>query len=180
MACEKGRILADSLPDWLSIGVAVTAVIVSVFSLRDARASRRKADELEERQRKDAAARAARQIDVYWGHDRLAPGHTESFAVIVRNRSDESVYDFRAETEALPHTRALPMDVVPPGWWRARFHPLDESKPLGFGYVKPVRPEEFSLVSDKEHHIREYSFTDASGRRWRSVGGAPPELIERV
>jgi hypothetical protein len=170
----------SSLPNWIAIGVSVAAVGVSILSLRDARISRKRADELHDRDVADRKSRAARQIDVYWGHDREAPGQADSFAVIIHNRGDESVYDFRAETDALPQQRALPVEVLPPGWWRARYFPLDESKPFGFGYVKPVDPDRFSLAGDKAHKIREYTFTDASGVKWISENGAPPVRVSEL
>src|SRR5688572_33132171 len=112
------------LPAWLAIAIAGGALLVSYFSLRNARASRESARELDQRDRQDRKQRSARQIDVYWGHDRKAPGHLDSSAVVIRNRGEEAVYNLEITTEVLGERLPFTVPVVPPGWWRSRFFPM--------------------------------------------------------
>jgi hypothetical protein len=151
----------------LGFSVALCAAAAAVWSAVTAAQSRRESRATRLEFERQEALRAARRVDVYWGHDRMQPGHSDSFVVIVNNRGDQAIYDLRVNAFALPEQRYLVAEIVPPGWWRSRFVPRDPAVPLGFGYMKPVDPARFSLAGDKGHYVEDFEFSDGDGTKWR-------------
>ena len=151
----------------LGFAVALGAAAAAFWSANTAAKARRESRETREKLEAQAARRAAGHVDVYWGHDRVNPGRADSFAVIINNRGDQAIYGLRVNAYALPEQRYLASEIVPPGWWRSRYIPHDDSVPLGFGYIKPVDPERFSLAGDKGHYIEDFEFSDGDGTKWR-------------
>lgn len=117
-----------------------------------------------------------------WAAMQILPGGEPIYGVVVRNSSDDPVYDLAVSCHGFTTDRAPVLRCVPPGEY---FIPnKDQRKPDGrffrWDYAKPVeeiRDPVRPFTASDSRGVDELEFRDNSGRAWRRSSRGELELL---
>ncbi|MGL3198227.1 MULTISPECIES: hypothetical protein [Curtobacterium] len=138
----------------LSAVATAGALVAAVYAGLQARRLYRIESDRDEEAR--AAARASQATKVSaWAATRIRTGGRVLFGVVVRNSSDDPVYDVQVTCHGFSSPRVATLQCVPPGEYFVA-NTVDEGSSAEWDYPKPVR----EVVGDP---LRPFTISDAKG-----------------